>query len=240
MVTADIKVATELETTLTSVVAKAVIVAVCWYLAWRVLHLIWSYFTEYLVLWKVSRGFSEMRMYVKMRLYVYVCLTEMMDESSVAEVFNFLSNYLDSSVGTEEFPKVLLSYTYVVLFRERRDGSLRGLFLLSLDRYKKEEKSFTVFRPSLSFFEKKYRGGPYIYYVLSYFRLKEFLLHPFTQFYVFGKVFSYRSYAVLTHSLAHVYPSYNRDTPADIKSIINGFADKVKLPGEFTIQTNSF
>ena len=179
-------------------------------------------------------GGSEKRrsMSAKMRLHVYVCPTEMMDESSVAELFKFLNNHLDSSVNIQAFQKVLLSYTYAVLFRERRDGSLRGLFVLSLDRCKKGEKCYAVLRPGLSFFEKEYRGGPYVYYVFSYFRIKEFFLHPFTQFYVFGKVFSYRSYAVLTHNLAHVYPSYNRDTPEDIKSIINGFADKVKLPGE--------
>ena len=223
-----------LEAMTASTILKAVIVLVLCYLAWRVINLIWFYFTEYLVLWRISRGGSEKRrsMSAKMRLHVYVCPTEMMDESSVAELFKFLNNHLDSSVNIQAFQKVLLSYTFAVLFRERRDGSLRGLFVLSLDRCKKGEKCYAVLRPGLSFFEKEYRGGPYVYYVFSYFRIKEFFLHPFTQFYVFGKVFSYRSYAVLTHNLAHVYPSYNHDTPEDIKSIINSFADKVKLPGE--------
>jgi len=224
----------EQETNTASIILKTIFLLVLSYLAWRAINLIWFYFTEYLVLWIISRGGTEKRrgMSAKMRLHFYVCPTEIMDESSVAELFKFLNYHLDSSVDIQGFHKVLLSYTFAVLFRERRDGSLRGLFLMSRDRYKRKDKSYTVLRLGLGFFEKEYRGGPYIYYVFSYFRIKEFFLHPFTPFYVFGKVFSYKSYAVLTHNSAHVYPSYSQDTPEEIGEIINDFAKKVKLPEE--------
>ncbi len=216
------------------ILVKVLVTLVGLYLLWRLCRLLFFYFTEYFVLWVVANGGNDKRrsMSTKMRLHVYVCPTELMDGASVIELYKFLNNHLDSSVTIKGFYKVLLSYTYAVLFRERRDGSLRGLFVLSLDRVNKDDMSYTVLRPGLSFFEKEYRGGPYYYYIFAYFCIKEFILHPLTPFYMFGKSFSYKSYSVLTHSLSHVYPSYNRNIPDNIKRVIDEFASKVKLPNE--------
>ena len=223
-----------IDQTMGSAIISIILSLVLVYVSWRLIQVLFYYFAEYLVLWIVATGGSEKRRNIaaRMRLHVYVCPTDYLDESSVVELFKFLNNHLDSSVDIQGFHKVLLSYSYAVLFRERRDGSLRGIFLMALDRVKKDGKSYTVLRPGLSFFEKEYRGGPYIYYVFSYFRIKELLCHPFTPFYILGKAFSYRSYGVLTHNFAHVYPSHNRETPDSIKQIINDVALKVKLPTE--------
>jgi len=214
-------------------ILEAVIVLFLCYLAWQALYLIWS-FTGCYILWRVYSGGDENTMNIspKMRLHVYVCPVKLLDESSIRELFKFVNNFLDPSLDFQEFYKILQSYTFVVLLRERRDGSLRGLFVISCDRCNKKEKSYTVLRLGLSFFEKEYRGGPYFYYTILYFRIKEFFLHPFKPFYIFGTLFSYKSYAILTHNLAHVYPSYSQDTPEEIGEIINDFAKKVKLPGE--------
>ena len=186
------------------------------------------------MLWTVARGGSEKKrsMAAKMRLHVYICPTEYMDESSVTELYKFLSTLLDSSMTIQEFHKVLLSYSYAVIYRERRDGSLRGIFLMSLEKMKHEGKYFTLLRLGLSFIEKEYRGGPYIHYVFSYFRIMEFLRHPFTPFYVFGKVFGYRGYATLCNNFRHIYPGYKQETPDHIKKIISEFAMKLKMPNE--------
>ncbi len=204
------------------------------YLVWKLFRLLFFYFSEYLVLWVVANGGNANRRSIsaKMRMHFYMCPTELMDEESVIEMFKFLNNQVDHSLDIKEFHKVLLSYTYAVLFRERRDGSLRGLFLLSLDKVKDNNMSYTVLKPGLSFFEKEYRGGPYFYYIFAYLCIREFILHPLTPFYMFGKAFSYRSYATATHTVSHVYPSYNRKTPDHIKNLIDEYANKTRLPGE--------
>ncbi len=185
-------------------------------------------------MWVVANGSSAERRSIpaSMRMHVYICPTNLMDEASRVELFTFLKRQVNSTLTIEGFHKVILSHTYAVLFRERKDGSLRGLFFLSLDRMNTNNMSYTVIRPALAFFEKEYRGGPYYYYIFAYFCIKEFILHPLTPFYMFGKTFSYRSYATATHTLSHVYPSYNQKTPDHIKHLIDEYANKIKLPGE--------
>ena len=46
----------------------------------------------------------------------------------------------------ENFQKVLRSYKYVFMYRDCLDGSLRGMFLMGLDRHNAEGERFTVMK----------------------------------------------------------------------------------------------
>ena len=73
-------------------------------------------------------------MSAKMHLHIYICPTEYLDESSIVEQYKFLKKFWDFSVNIQGFHKILLVYSHAVLYRERRDGSLRGISLMKLER----------------------------------------------------------------------------------------------------------
>ena len=63
----------------------------------------------------------------------------------------------------QEFHKLALSYTYAVIYRERNDGSLRGVMFVGIERKQQDNgKPYTVIRIGLSFLQLNYRGGPYM------------------------------------------------------------------------------
>ena len=185
------------------------------------------------MLWNISKGATSKRRSIsaKIRLHVYVCETHLLDEVSVNELYTFLIKMMDSDVTIRQFHTVLLSYSYALIFRERKDGSLRGVTLLNVSR-RKHGKNYTLLQIGLSFFQNYYRGGPMLYYVVAYHILKELILHPFTPLYIIGKAFSYKSYVVLCHTLPLAYPRYDAETPEFEKGIINEFGTSVKLLNE--------
>lgn len=63
---------------------------------------------------------------------------------------------------------VLLSYSYVLLFRDMIDGSLRGMMLLGFVR----TEEYTTIKLGISLFKNYYKGGPAAYLAVGYFIFK--------------------------------------------------------------------
>lgn len=204
------------------------------YLTWKLLSGAIFYFREYYVLWHIATGgrSDKRRMSTKIRLHVYVCKTELLDAVSVNELYGFLINMMDSDVSIREFHSVLLSYKFAIICRERKDGSLRGVTLMSIDKKEHNGVGYTLIRLGLSFFQNFYRGGPLLYFVLTYHAFKEMLLHPLTPLYVIGKSFSYKSYVAMCHNLSHAYPRYDKETPDFEHELINEYGLSVKSSRE--------
>ena len=187
------------------------------------------------MLWNIAIGGREDRraMNPKMRLYIYVCQTNLLDETSLVELFNFIKSMMNTDLTIQEAHRLILSYTYVVLSRERSDGSLRGMMFVGVDRRLQENGNpYTIIRVGLSYFQLNYRGGPYLYSVTIYFFLKELLAHPLTPLYVVMKSFSYKSYSIMTHAIKHSYPRYDEETPELVRDIINSYGLQAKAPNE--------
>ena len=205
------------------------------YVFYRVWQGVYRVFREYFILWNVAVGARSDRRNVsaKVRLHAYVCKTSLLDEVSVNELYRFLLTMLDSDININQFHATLLSYKYAITCRERKDGSLRGVFLLDIKPQQEcNGQEFTLIRVGLSFFENFYRGGPLLYYVIAYHVFIQLLWHPLTPVYVTGKAFSYKSYLALAHSAKEVYPRYNAETPPFIKNIIDSYAESVKHADE--------
>ena len=191
-------------------------------------------FREYFVLWNVAVGARSDRrqMSTKIRLHAYVCKTDLLDEVSVNELYSFAKGMVDSDFTIHDFHKVLLSYKYAVLCRERKDGSLRGMMLMGIDRKVKDGQNYTLVRLGLSLFLNFYQGGPLLYYVTAYHVLKELVQHPLTPVYIAGKAFSYKSYMVVVNNFQAYYPHYKCPTPAFEKSIIDEFGKGIATSSE--------
>ena len=98
-----------------------------------------------------------------------------------------LSSY---SLRIQIFHKILLQYTYVALFRDKIDGSLRGLMLIGIDREIVEGKKCTIVKVwldhvingscdycshqqvGLVLFKNAYHGGPLILLLMAYYLMK--------------------------------------------------------------------
>lgn len=210
------------------------ILAAALYIFYRVWPGIYRIFREYFVLWNVAVGARKDRRNIsaKVRLHAYVCQTDLLDEVSVNELYRFVITMLDTNATIDQFHTVILSYKYAVTCRERKDGSLRGVFFLDVGPRETDGQSYTLIRLGLSFFENYYQGGPLLYYVLTYHVFRELLRHPRTPIYVIGKAFSYKSYISFARTLREFYPRYNAPTPPFIKSIIDGYAESVKTESE--------
>jgi hypothetical protein len=207
----------------------------CLYFSWKLLRFIHFYFREYYTLWNIAMGGTSGRRAgsAKMRLQVYICKTELLDEVSVNELYSFLIKMLNTEVTIKHFHhSVLLSYKYAIMAREKKDGSLRGVTLLGVDRKELNGVKFTLIRLGLSFFENYYRGGPLLYYVFAYHIMKEMILHPLTPLFVIGKAFSYKSYLILCKTISRAYPKYNTETTDFARSLLNNYGMSVKFPGE--------
>ena len=88
------------------------------------------------------------------------------------------------------FHKILLQYTYIALFRDKTDGSLRGITLLGVDRETVEGKKCTIIKVWLNhviiwscdqcshqqvgllLFKNAYHGGPLILLLMAYHLMK--------------------------------------------------------------------
>lgn len=118
----------------------------------------------------------------------------------------------------QQFWQVLLGYHYVFFFRDKLDGTLRGMFLMDIRDHCSQRRRYKVIkvgptRPALpsslqvacmcpssqlglALFYRDYRGGPLIFMAVLYHVGKHLVLHPFTPVYIIGKAFSYMSYLV--------------------------------------------
>ena len=204
------------------------------YLLWKLVKTFHFYFREYYMLWNIAMGGQSGRRSVdpKIRLHVYVCQTDLLDEVSVNELYRFLTKMMDSEVTITQFCSVLLSYKYAILCRERKDGSLRGVMLFGVDRREINGSKYTLLRLGLASFQNYYRGGPLFYYVAAYHVLKEKICHPFTPVYIIGKLFSYKSYMVLCRNMPHTYPRHNMETPEFVRNLINEYGKRAKMENE--------
>ncbi len=188
------------------------------------------------LLWNIAFGAHPTRrnMSHPLRLHTYVCNPSLLDHRSITEILTFTKSMVESDhdVSYETFHKIINSYQIVATFRERLDGSLRGIHLLGRNEVERNGKKITIIKLGLAFFEKQYQGGPYFYLVLIYHWLKELILHPRTPIYVIGKTYSYKSYLACLNYCNEAYPVYNKVTPELEKSLLNDFADSIRFPGE--------
>lgn len=205
------------------------------YFAYQALKVVYSLFREYFVLWHVAVGAREDRrnMSAKIRLHAYVCKTIVLDAVSVNELYSFAQGMVKSDVITiTDFHQVLLSYKFAIMCRDRKDGSLRGIMLLGIDKKTGDSGNYTLIRLGLSLFQNYYRGGPFLYYVTAYHVLKEMILHPRTPLYIAGKAFSYKSYMAISSLFTEFYPRFGTVTPAFEKSILNEFGEGIAHANE--------
>ena len=191
-------------------------------------------FRDYFVLWNVAFGAHPTRrnMSQPMRLHPYVCNPRLLDGISIEELFTFGKSMVNSDISCETFRKVVVSYRYAIIFRERLDGSLRGMCLLGKNRTEHNGKKCTILTMGLALFHNYYQGGPYLYYVVLYHILKELIARPRTPIYILTKLFSYKSYLALISSCKTVYPIYNKEIPEFERSLLNSFAESVLFPEE--------
>ena len=211
-----------------------ILIATAIYFGYSAVKFVYLQFREYYVLWNVAVGGRSDRRAIsaKIRLHAYICESVLLDEVSINELYTFCCNMIETDVTIREFHSVLLSYKYALLFRDRKDGSLRGMMLLGVDHKVKGRTKYTLIRLGLSLFQNYYRGGPLLYLVGSYHVLKELIKHPRTPLYIAGKAFTYKSYMVLANSFKEFYPRYDSPTPAFEKGIIDEFGKGIATAGE--------
>ena len=191
---------------------------------------VYSLLRDHYVLWNVAYGGHSNRRNVNhhLRLHAYVCKTVLLDNISIKELFVFGSQLLDSEISVEQFQRVLLSYKFVIICRDKLDGSLRGMCLLDKGTKGAVGHQYTVIKLGLALFTNYYQGGPLLYYIVFYHILKEILYHPHTPVYVMCKVFSYKSYLGLLKNFTNFYPRHDAPTPDFEKKLVNEFADSVR------------
>ena len=66
----------------------------------------------------------------------------------------------------------------MALFRDKLDGSLRGMILVSPDKITHNGQTIIAVKQGLALFKDKFRGGPLFILVSTYFIMMEMLLHP--------------------------------------------------------------
>uniref|UniRef100_A0A1X7VDM5 Uncharacterized protein n=1 Tax=Amphimedon queenslandica TaxID=400682 RepID=A0A1X7VDM5_AMPQE len=189
---------------------------------------------EHFILWNVAFGGKGTRRNVshRLRLHAYVCKSSLLDTTSMNELFSFGKHIVDTDVTFDMFRKAVLSYKFVIICRDKVDGSLRGMCLLDKATEIKGGQKCTLIKMGLAFFENQYQGGPLLYYIVFYHILKEILFHPQTPVYLLIKCFSYKSYLAFQRTLGNVYPSYHSEIPEFERNLINDFANSVRRPDE--------
>ena len=70
------------------------------------------------------------------------------------------------------FHKTVLSLSHVIMFRDKIDGSLRGVFMINVNHFEK----YTTIRVGWSFFKNYYKGSPFLYLASGYFFLRGILM----------------------------------------------------------------
>ncbi len=208
--------------------------AVLVYLALHKMKSLYRFFREYYVLWNIAVGARGDRRAINTaaRLHAYMCDTNLLDEISVNQIYTFFKEMIDTDASVEQFHRVLLSYNYVVLCRERIDGSLRGAELLGVDRKEQGGRKYTFIRCGLTFVQRHYQGGPLLHYAMLYLIIKELLLHPRTPLYLIGKSYSYKSYLVMSKALKRFHPRYDEKPPVFEQELIDNFAKEVSMKGD--------
>lgn len=191
---------------------------------------IYSFFRDHYVLWNVAFGGHSNRRNVNhhLRLHAYVCKTVLLDNISINELFVFGSQLLESEITVEQFQRVLLSYKFIIICRDKLDGSLRGMCLIDKGTKGTDRHRYTIIKLGLALFTNYYQGGPLLYYVVFYHILKEMLYHPHTPVYVMSKVFTYKSYLGLLKNFTNFYPRHDAPTPSFEKKLINEFANSIR------------
>ncbi|XP_062505204.1 uncharacterized protein LOC134181923 isoform X2 [Corticium candelabrum] len=143
---------------------------------------------------------------------------------SVSELFSLSKELVSSDISIDHFHEVLLQYKYACFFRERLDGSLRGMVLIDPQMgLVKEGRRYNCIKMGLALFKMNYRGGPLVYLVAGYHLLKALIFYPHMPLYVLYKCFSYKSYLLSLRTTSNVYPRYDAETPEWEKSIIDEF-----------------
>ena len=201
----------------------------------RVLGNVLYQLREHFVLWNVAFGAIGARRNIshRLRLHAYVCKTSILDNASMQELFVFGKQLVETDISLETFRRVVTSYKFVIVCREKIDGSMRGMCLLDKATEKtKDGQKYTLIKMGLALFEKQYQGGPLLYYVMFYNILKELVLHPRTPLYILVKCFSYKSYIAFHQALTKVYPSHSSKVPEFERKLMNEFAASICRPGE--------
>lgn len=211
-----------------------IITAITLYLAYWLITTLYSITKDYFILWQIATGgYANNAGSPKLRLHAYVCSTSRLDKHSVREISCFLRSMVDFRYTDEELHSILLKYDHVVFCREKRDGSMRGMLLMKVERRQKENGGmYTLMRLGSGFMQAGYQGGPLLYYVLSCRLLKELILHPYTPLYIIGKTFGYKSYLAFATTVKNFYPRYNTTTPSFEKRLLDNYAESMRFSGE--------
>ncbi|XP_065175485.1 uncharacterized protein LOC135805386 [Sycon ciliatum] len=199
-----------------------------------------------LVLWTVAFGGSAQSRSLASshRMHAYVALSELLDEVSYAELYHLCRGMMDvdgkesASEGIGKLQDVVLGYKFVSLYRDRVDGSLRGMMLLDEKDQEHDGRDIVVFTLGLALFKQQYRGGA-LPYVFALFRiLRSLLLHPQREIYVLTKLFSYKSYLIAMNSSSEAYPRHDAETPAFEKGLIDKFGYSLETStGKYNAET---
>ena len=88
---------------------------------------------------------------------MYICILQ--------QTFHFTRTYEDS---VQAVHSAILSFSHIMMFRDKIDGSLRGMMSLGFVR----SKEHTMIKLGLAMFDNFYKGGPYAYLAVLYFILK--------------------------------------------------------------------
>ena len=195
---------------------------------------VYRHMREYYVLWNVATGSSPRvrQMEANHRLHCYVAYTRILDAVSVHEVYSFVKGQINSDITVYDFHQLLLKYKYAVLYRERIDGSLRGVALCDKSRKEHAGKKYTVITLGVAFFDRRYRGGPLLHYFVCYQTLKEAVFHPCRPLFVACKAFTYKGYLSLVNSFRSVYPKHEQETPEFEKKLIEDLANSLRRPSD--------
>ena len=179
------------------------------------------------VLLRVALGGSSGRRAIalKSRMHIYVTETTLLDEVTLKEILNLCGTTMtwDLARPTESLHDVLLTYKYISLYRDRVDGSLRGMLLVDEIERKHHGTDIVRITMGLSLFKEGYRGGTlgYIFYLSRI--LRQYVVNFGKPVYVLVKVFSYKSYLIGMLNSLDAYPRYDAKTPKFEKSLIDEF-----------------
>eukprot|EP00118_Oscarella_pearsei_P018855 m.196083 g.196083 ORF g.196083 m.196083 type:complete len:361 (+) comp39529_c0_seq26:682-1764(+) len=143
------------------------------------------------------------------------------------ELYRFVEKMMSSEARGETigfFHSVVLSYKYVAIFREKRDGSLCGMFLIDVKTdLERQGRRYNQIKMGVLLFRNEYRGGPLMYAIAMSLYLKCMITHPLTPMYIVFKTFSYKSYRIAAQTIDQTYPRFDKETPEWEKSLMDEF-----------------
>ncbi|KJE95155.1 hypothetical protein CAOG_05637 [Capsaspora owczarzaki ATCC 30864] len=174
----------------------------------------------------------------QLRLNLHVTKTSLLDEVTMNELFTLALSTLDTnqslSQSLDMFRSYVLSFDFVIMYRSKLDGSLRGMFLMGQEstHARPDGKSAAVLKVGLALFREGYHGGPWFPLAVLYIVLLTKLSRPFTQVYIIMKCFSIRSYLFAVRNAQECYPRHDMPTPAWEKTVMDGFGRAMTSPSE--------